>query len=108
MLKRKNKIVAKLEKYENAKIGEPDLGFYCPGCKCHHGVWLHKEGYSGAAWDFNGNFDRPTFSPSILVRYPYADKMNVCHSFVRDGMIQYLPDCTHSLAGQTVELPEIE
>jgi hypothetical protein len=32
----------------------------------------------------------------------------LCHSFVRDGRIEFLSDCTHSLAGQTVELPEIE
>ena len=30
----------------------------------------------------------------------------VCHSFVTDGRIQFLGDCTHSLAGQTVDLPE--
>jgi hypothetical protein len=29
----------------------------------------------------------------------------VCHSFVVDGRIQFLGDCTHHLAGQTVDLP---
>ena len=29
---------------------------------------------------------------------------SVCHSFVTDGKIQFLGDCTHELAGQTVEL----
>jgi hypothetical protein len=28
-----------------------------------------------------------------------------CHSFVVDGQIQFLGDCTHKLAGQTVPLP---
>ena len=28
----------------------------------------------------------------------------VCHSFVTDGKIRYLNDCTHHLKGQTVEL----
>ena len=28
-----------------------------------------------------------------------------CHSFVRDGGIQFLTDCEHGLAGQTVDLP---
>jgi len=32
----------------------------------------------------------------------------VCHSFVTDGNIQYLGDCTHELAGQTIELPEFK
>lgn len=31
----------------------------------------------------------------------------VCHSFVTAGRIEFLPDCTHALAGQTVDLPEI-
>lgn len=31
---------------------------------------------------------------------------HVCHSFVRDGRIEFLSDCTHALAGQTVELSE--
>jgi hypothetical protein len=29
-----------------------------------------------------------------------------CHSFVREGKIEYLGDCEHYLQGQTVELPE--
>jgi len=37
-------------------------------------------------------------------RYPGADV--VCHSFVTDGRIQFLGDCTHTLAGQTVDLPD--
>jgi hypothetical protein len=31
----------------------------------------------------------------------------VCHSWVTNGRIQFLSDCTHSLKDQTVELPEI-
>lgn len=30
----------------------------------------------------------------------------VCHSFVTDGRIQFLADCTHDLAGLTVDLPD--
>jgi len=33
--------------------------------------------------------------------------VNICHSFIRDGKIQFLGDCTHALAGQTVDLPEL-
>ncbi len=29
----------------------------------------------------------------------------VCHSFLTDGRIQFLDDCTHAMAGQTVDLP---
>lgn len=30
-----------------------------------------------------------------------------CHSFVRDGKIEFLSDSTHKLAGQTVDLPPL-
>jgi len=32
---------------------------------------------------------------------------SVCHSYVTDGRIQFLADCTHALAGLTVDLPEL-
>ena len=31
-----------------------------------------------------------------------------CHSFVRDGKIRFLADSYHELAGQTVDLPEVD
>ncbi len=30
----------------------------------------------------------------------------VCHSFIRDGTIQFLGDCSHAMVGLTVELLE--
>lgn len=91
------------------------LLFRCPGCNDVHGV---QTGIGpGPRWAFNGDFDRPTFSPSVLVTWsepshveeefddPSKDIPKTCHSFVRDGQIQFLGDCTHPLAGQTVPLP---
>jgi hypothetical protein len=46
--------------------------------------------------------EAPTFEPSILVE----GARSRCHSFVREGRIKFLSDCTHELAGQTVDLPE--
>jgi hypothetical protein len=97
--------------------------FRCPGCKTGHQVRVDPA--FGSVWGYNGNPDAPTFTPSILVRghkYTYgpdgewdgwakdADGKpipSVCHSFVTDGRIQFLGDCTHALAGQTVPLPEM-
>lgn len=81
------------------------VGFNCPGCRSLHAVSVAPGG-----WGFNGNHDRPTLTPSVLVRYDGADAgvdgapPAVCHSFVTDGQIQFLGDCTHALAGQTVPL----
>ena len=103
--------------------------FQCPGCKSIH---LLPIGGSHPCWEFNGNPDNPTLSPSILSRSghyipghtgecwcdynkkhpddpaPETFLCGICHSFVTDGKIQFLADSTHSLAGQTVELPDIE
>lgn len=89
-----------------SKLGHDGaLCFWCPGCD-----HLHRCPVSGPkAWGFNGNFEMPTLTPSVLVTYKsgdpdYPDQR--CHSFVRDGKIQFLSDCTHALASQTVDLPE--
>lgn len=81
--------------------------FWCPGCRSTHAVNSHP---TGPRWTYNGNPDAPTFSPSILVTYqhlgaPEEGRDERCHSFVTDGRIQFLGDCTHALAGQTVDLP---
>lgn len=88
------------------------LHFWCPGCDGVHGIKVC-EG-PGPRWGYNGNPDKPTFTPSILVRYDGADAdtpegiPSVCHSFVTDGRIQFLSDSTHHLAGQTVDIPDFD
>ena len=86
------------------------VGFWCPGCDGAHHVGIAPP--SPLVWGYNGNAAEPTFTPSVLVTYNGLDAgvdgapQAVCHSFVTDGRIQFLGDCTHSLAGQTVPLPE--
>lgn len=100
------------------------VAFKCPGCDSTHDLPVRGEAPQ-RSWGFNGSAERPTLTPSILATTgPFPedtkaedilgrDKLNaarclVCHSFVTDGRIQFLGDCTHELAGQTVELPELE
>lgn len=96
------------------------LLFWCPGCDSAHGIPV--DGSRG--WTFSGDLAAPTVSPSILVRFtlygperlpfhryegahpPSEVGQGVCHSFVRAGSIEFLDDCTHSLAGRTVPLPD--
>lgn len=90
------------------------LSFWCPGCKGSH--LIHHGAGPGPRWAWNGNAEKPTFTPSIHVKTGRAvdptflpednDPPEVCHSFVTNGRIQFLGDCTHALAGQTVDLPE--
>ena len=70
---------------------------YCPGCKEIHTF--------DTRWTYNGDCDSPTFSPSMLVHQSTPELR--CHSFVREGKIQFLNDCHHELAGKTVPIPEM-
>jgi len=83
--------------------------FQCPGCEEIHTVRVgDKHG-----WTFNGDLERPTFHPSVLCwRNMFTGRTTPpeyirCHSFVLDGMIRFLGDCTHKLAGQTVPLGDL-
>lgn len=87
-----------------ASSAEGRLTFFCNGCDMPHSISVG-EG-QGPRWTYNGNADSPTFTPSVLVSWTERDQPKVCHSFVTDGRIQYLSDCTHSLAGQVVDLPD--
>ena len=84
--------------------------FYCEGCGNYHMYYTEKPNDIGAKWTFNGDLDRPTFRASMLIRMnKEQDNVDlVCHSFVTDGKIQYLNDCTHHLKGQTIEMKDIE
>jgi hypothetical protein len=96
--------------------------YWCQGCEEMHAVT--------AGWQFDGNVDAPTFSPSVLVTSghychgwkgpscwctynaeragdPAPFKCSRCHTFIKGGMVQFLSDCTHALAGQTLPLPDL-
>jgi len=88
--------------------------FYCEGCDQEHLI--------DDRWTFNKDLNNPTFDPSLHITYKHPKGYSndnpapknydgeyiedVCHSFIRDGMIEYLTDCTHELAGKTIELKE--
>lgn len=111
-------LIGKLRTLEGGR-----LAFWCPGCKDDHVV-------NKTVWQFNENYGAPTFYPSVLVTSghyvsawkpgsacwctynrdhpdnPSSFKCERCHTFVTDGKIQFLADCSHELAGQTVPLPD--
>lgn len=109
--------MAKIKRYTSVEGGyNGELAIMCPGCKCKHWIFDKETKGQSKCWEFNGDFDRPTISPSLLVwnygQNPatgkYDIEINRCHSFIRNGQIQFLNDCDHALAGTTVELPQIE
>ena len=78
------------------------IAFWCPGCNSVKTV-------CPVRWNWNGDVDRPTLSPSILQTLgPFPDgHKEICHCFVRDGQIEFLNDCTHDKRG-VMPLPELE
>lgn len=85
-------------------IEQDYYAFFCPGCGNAHAVTVNgRKNDCGATWQWNGSMDKPTFHPSIHCNRDMPELC--CHSFVRDGVIQFLGDCYHSLKGQTVLLP---
>lgn len=77
--------------------------FWCPGCKAVHRVNVPGFEGKGHIWGYNGDPVKPTLSPSIL-QYESPGYSPRCHSFVKAGKIQFLSDCGHELAGQTIDL----
>jgi hypothetical protein len=81
--------------------------FHCPGCGYAHAFHIDPDHHpTRQSWDWNGSLDAPTISPSLLVFKDVPESR--CHSFVRGGNIEFLRDCAHRLAGQTVEIPDWE
>jgi hypothetical protein len=89
----------------------PRVYFNCPGCESRHTIMIAPSSTGTTpVWTWNGSKEAPTFSPSLLVQgYDYKNEVKqICHSFITNGRIKFLEDCTHSLAGQTVDLREQE
>lgn len=88
---------------------------WCPGCEEMHAFAVDGYNSSGAKWSFDGDVDRPTFSPSMNIRVNAPDHphyqpdagSSVCHYFLKAGRLEFLGDSTHSLAGLTVDLPDL-
>lgn len=112
--------MAKIKRYTELDGGyHGELAFFCLGCNTEHFINDALTTISNLPeshiWTFNDDFDKPTIRASILTRIyiqnentkVYDVEINRCHSFITDGSIQYLSDCQHKLAGQTIELPNI-
>ena len=85
------------------------LGYHhwCPACNGPHGIATGQPNSSGAIWSFNGNLERPTFTPSVrFFTTESGVEHTLCHYFITDGSIVFCGDNPHALNGQTVPLPE--
>lgn len=115
--------VLKVSQAVHGATGRP-LGRFawvqCPGCNGLHRFILSNEDGTipdGPVWEWDGNLDQPTFSPSLLCidttfyaaerdenEYRVMVGSGNCHSFVRAGRWEFLGDSGHHLAGQSVDM----
>lgn len=94
---------------------------WCPGCEYErddepgrmrgglHMLPVNGDGSKRPTWDWNGDLEQVTLSPSVLTRVPRGETQVelVCHSFLRNGQWEFLTDSTHELSGQTVAMVEL-
>lgn len=113
-------VKSQLRTVNHLGITYPVLAFVCPGCKrAKHGSGLHMLPVNTQAkapsWDWDGNLELPTISPSILTQGGPMDGQGnyipetkfICHSFLRAGIFEFLGDCTHELKLQHVPIPDL-
>jgi len=90
---------------------------WCPACEGMHIL--------PDSWSFDGNLEKPTFSPSfkhsglqaVFVNGNWTGEWKrdasgntipfVCHYILTAGQLQFCGDCTHAMAGKTVPLPPL-
>lgn len=91
---------------------------WCPACEEIHPL--------PDKWNFNGDLEKPTFSPSFkhegYLKCKEADgRWNgkwrrdaegrtipfVCHYILTDGVLNFCIDCTHDMAGKSVPVPKL-
>ena len=109
--------MGKILQIDNSKLKV----FKCPACKQCHTI--------DDKWTYSGTDEKPTVRASVKAMYvkvpenPEKDKNGkyilgsdgrilgakdmICHLFITDGAIQYLGDCTHEMAGQTVDMEDL-
>ncbi len=82
---------------------------WCPGCKNLHSLYIPPHA-GRPQWQWDGNLEAPTFTPSLLITWRKRDNtvFRRCHSYIRNGQWQFLSDCTHELAGKTVDMVELQ
>ena len=87
------------------------LKAFCPACDFTHGFRVDLDGHGqyepDKLWTFDGNWDEPTFHPSMFSNADFwaTPHHPSCHSFLQQGYWHYLSDCSHSMANLIVPVP---
>lgn len=100
-----------LRRIRDKGIEYDGLAFVCPGCATIFGDGLHmlpvNTTLHSPSWDWDGNLEAPTISPSIKTEAKHRTVPFVCHSFLKVGVFDFLTDSTHSFSGKKVSIPDL-
>ena len=88
----------KIKHYQD-RFGNEGYTFFCPACGYRHPFDIPR-------WNFNGDFENPTFTPSL--RVIGGPTGTLCHLSITNGMIQYHGDCPHSYVGKTIPMVQLD
>lgn len=69
---------------------------WCPACGSPHSFRV-------PPWGFDGNLESPTVSGSLKTS---GNGVECCHLHIQNGEFVYLDDCTHSMGGKKVPVPD--
>lgn len=91
----------------------PEFGkqyfFWCPGCKQAHVFHVGGNAKIRPQWNFDGNMESPTFTPSLRMFYTNPEtkkEITTCHLILTAGQIQFQGDCQHDLKGKTIPMED--
>ena len=84
------------------------LAALCPACGFEHMFNVDLTGHGkhhNHVGTFNGDYERPTFRPSMGYNmHNQVEHHSRCHSWLTDGVWQFLGDCTHDMAGRQIPM----
>lgn len=91
------------------------LFVWCPGCQeidadtgdkygGLHLLPVRGDKSKRPTWDWNGDCEKVTLSPSILTKMSHRGDNFVCHSYLQDGVWKFLSDCTHPFANTEIPM----
>lgn len=77
------------------QLDDHTFALWCPACEDIHVI--------GEEWEFKGTLEKPTFHPSVYRWEPEY----ICHFFIVEGQLLFLPDCSHKYADMTLRMPKL-
>ena len=76
----------------------------CPACGVNHSGPLSFSGVPGApVWNLDP--ERPSLGPEVTIQ---GDDGSICRFSIQNGRIAFSPDSTHALAGQMMQLQDVQ